>query len=128
MQHTITRTDRTDRRTLDHRETDSEAYLSDAQGRSVTPIITPRVPTEATSQVMPNVVRGPGRPKKDGLSGDERDAAGELQKLEDQMRSTGPSMVRTGSRLANKKRRLGFLDDEDFEGHIESDDVPEPDD
>ncbi|KAK5118225.1 hypothetical protein LTR85_008205 [Meristemomyces frigidus] len=108
----------------DHYATDSEAYLSDAQGRSVTPIIVPNFngPAGATSQVVPSAVRRPGRPPKDGahLTKDERKAAAELEQLEAHKRAIGPTMDKTGVRMANKKRRFGFLDDEDFEDEVES--------
>jgi len=117
----------------DHNATDSEAYLSDAQGRSITPIITPDFDRpEATSQVVPTAIRKPGRPPKDGvyMTKDEHKAADELKELEAQKRAVGPSMDKTGVRLANKKRRVGFLDDEDFEDEVESEDEhpPEADD
>ncbi|KAK4544946.1 hypothetical protein LTR36_003851 [Oleoguttula mirabilis] len=108
----------------DHHATDSEAYLSDAQGRSVTPIIVPNFDglAGATSQVLPSALRRPGRPEKEvaHMTKDERKAAADLEKLEAHKRAVGPSMDKTGVRMANKKRRLGFLDDEDFEDEVES--------
>lgn len=59
------------------------------------------------------------------MSRDERDAEEELKKLEDRQRAVGIVMGRTGSRLANEKRRAGFLDDEDYEDEISEEDVPE---
>ncbi|KAH9820910.1 zinc finger protein [Teratosphaeria destructans] len=108
--------------------TDSEAYLSDAQGRSVTPVIVARQP-EGTSQVMPNVVRS-GRPPAGGHAGmtkDERKAAESLKKLDDHKKQVGVVMEQTSGIVANRKRRQGFLDDEDFEDEEESDGVPLPD-
>ena len=101
----------------------SDAYLSDRQGRSVTPIIRPMDSVTlgegaATAGAAASVQRGPGRPARVGVgasSKDERAAAAELQKLEERKRATGFSIEKTGSRLANGKRRMGFLDDEDFE-------------
>lgn len=105
---------------LDHYATDSEAYLSDAQGRSVTPIIVPNFedPQGASSQGLASAWKRPGHGAQ--LNKDERKAAAELEALEKHKRAVGPSMDRTGVRLANKKRRVGFLDDEDFEDEVES--------
>jgi hypothetical protein len=50
---------------------------------------------------------------------EERQAAAELKKLEEQKRLEGPSMGLEGSRLVTEKRRRGFLDDEDFEDVID---------
>lgn len=116
-------------------QTDSDAYLSDAYGRSVTPIIVPlserqqqggeeeQTKPEGTMS-PPAVKRGPGRLTQHGesvfltgltgLSKEEQYAAAELKKLEDQKRREGPTMGLESSRLVNEKRRKGFLDDEDF--------------
>ncbi|KAF2216965.1 hypothetical protein CERZMDRAFT_119694 [Cercospora zeae-maydis SCOH1-5] len=127
---------------------DRSAYLSDASGRSVTPIIlTPQelaqqraeAKAEAAAedkgdiQSSPSMAptklkRKPGRPAKSqgpfaiqstSLDRAERDAAAELMKLEEQKRREGVTMGLEGSRLVNEKRRRGFLDDEDFEDIIE---------
>ncbi|KAM3424588.1 hypothetical protein BST61_g6580 [Cercospora zeina] len=121
---------------------DRSAYLSDASGRSVTPmILTPQeiAEAEAEAEAMDDVQstpsmapaklkRKPGRPTKSAgafalqsTSSDkvERDAAAELKKLEDQKRREGVTMGLEGTRLVNEKRRRGFLDDEDFEDIIE---------
>jgi hypothetical protein len=59
-----------------------------------------------------------------GLAGatskDEQIAQQELQKLKERKLAVGPSMEKTGVRLANEKRRMGFLDDENFEEIVES--------
>jgi hypothetical protein len=55
-----------------------------------------------------------------GSSKDERTAQQELQKLKERKLAVGPSLEKTGVRLANEKRRMGFLDDENFEEIIES--------
>lgn len=47
----------------------------------------------------------------------------ELRKLAERKKVVGPTMEREGARFANKKRRGGFLDDEDFEDVVESDGV-----
>ncbi|CAK1358062.1 unnamed protein product [Cercospora beticola] len=129
---------------------DSAAYLSDASGRSVTPLILTlqelaqqKVEAEvgggaedevmedvraSTSMAPPKLKRKPGRPSKIqeafglqtmSLDKNEREAATELKKLEDQKRREGVTMGLEGSRLVNAKRRRGFLDDEDFEDVIE---------
>lgn len=61
----------------------------------------------------------PGRPPA-GTSKDERVAHQELQKLKERKKAVGPSLEKTGVRLANEKRRMGFLDDENFEEIVES--------
>lgn len=112
------------------------AYLADQYGRSVTPIIlpskgTPR-PTLHTSldgTAIPEQSHRRGRPPKDPalrtgpyVVKDERDAAAELKRLQDFKLVIGPSFGPEGTILANEKRRRGFLDDEDFEDIVESDD------
>jgi hypothetical protein len=44
----------------------------------------------------------------------------ELQKLKERKKTVGPTLEKTGVRLANQKRRMGFLDDENFEEVVES--------
>nr|XP_023907879.1 uncharacterized protein LOC112019593 [Quercus suber]POF16306.1 hypothetical protein CFP56_23824 [Quercus suber] len=86
-----------------HGRADSESYLSDAHGRSVTPVITPRDSlAESTSGAT---------------------VAASLKVLIDHKSIVGPSFEKTGCTLANAKRRRGFLDDEDFEHHYEEDDA-----
>lgn len=55
-----------------------------------------------------------------GTSKDERNAQRELQELKERKKAVGPSLEKTGVRLANEKRRMGFLDDENFEDIVES--------
>ena len=63
------------------------------------------------------------------LSKDERIAQQELQKLKERKMAVGPTMEKTGVRLANEKRRMGFLDDENFEDIVESEgEGPDEDD
>jgi len=62
---------------------------------------------------------GPGRPPA-GSGRDERTAREELQKLKERKKAVGPTLEKTGVRLANQKRRIGFLDDENFEEVVES--------
>jgi len=106
--------------------TDSEAYLSDAQGRAATPVIRPTADREATSRVVPAALRKPGvASMKDvgHLSKDQKKAIEDLEDLENHKNSVGVTMERTGAVFANKKRRQGFLDDEDFEDEVESEGV-----
>lgn len=60
-----------------------------------------------------------GRPPA-GSSKERREAQKELQELKARKKAVGPSMEKTGVRLANEKRRMGFLDDENFEDIVES--------
>lgn len=71
---------------------------------------------ESASQSMPARL---GRPPA-GTSKDERNAQRELQELKERKKAVGPSLEKTGVRLANEKRRMGFLDDENFEDIVES--------
>jgi hypothetical protein len=71
---------------------------------------------DASSRSMPT---GPGRPPA-GSGKDERTAREELQKLKERKKTVGPTLEKTGVRLANQKRRIGFLDDENFEEVVES--------
>ncbi|KAF2723782.1 hypothetical protein K431DRAFT_282476 [Polychaeton citri CBS 116435] len=82
------------------------AYLSDASGRSVTPIILPGLEDDLSSI-------GPL------LKAQEPDPAHELDELRRHKQIVGPVFERNGCRFANAKRRMGFLDDEDFEDIIE---------
>jgi hypothetical protein len=71
---------------------------------------------DASSRSMP---AGPGRPPA-GSGKDERTAREELQKLKERKKTVGLTLEKTGVRLANQKRRMGFLDDENFEEVVES--------
>lgn len=71
---------------------------------------------DTSSRSMP---AGPGRPPV-GSGKDERTAREELQKLKERKKTVGPTLEKTGVRLANQKRRMGFLDDENFEEVVES--------
>lgn len=71
---------------------------------------------ESASQTMPARL---GRPPA-GSQKDERKAQQELQQLKERKKAAGPSLEKTGVRLANEKRRMGFLDDENFEDIVES--------
>ena len=71
---------------------------------------------DASNHSMPV---GPGRPPA-GSGRDERVAREELQKLKERKNAVGPTLEKTGVRLANQKRRMGFLDNENFEEVVES--------
>ncbi|KAK0901551.1 hypothetical protein LTS16_020247 [Friedmanniomyces endolithicus] len=109
--------------TSDYNNTDSEAYLSDAQGRSVTPrILAPGDlghihEAVEFSRVLPPALR------RGHMTMGERKAAGELEDLEKHMKAVGVVMEGTGARFAGRKRRLGFLDDEEFEDEVSSEGV-----
>ncbi|KAK3114001.1 hypothetical protein LTR53_008105 [Teratosphaeriaceae sp. CCFEE 6253] len=98
-----------------NQNTDSEAYLSDAQGRSMTPVIRSASSGNATSRVLPTALR-----RADGMNKDERKAAAELAELEEHKKAVGPTMEKTGASWAIAKRKAGFLDDEDFEDEVRS--------
>lgn len=89
----------------------SEAYLSDAQGRIVTPKIV--IPDDDQLASDPSAApRGPGRPpaKTPHEKAKESEEAAISRK-----RAIGAGVDKGGARLANAKRRQGFQDDEEFE-------------
>jgi len=95
----------------------SEAYLSDAQGRQVTPRIV--VPPRASDQLWyADRPRGSGRPPK---KTEEQKALESQKQAENKKKTIGPGVDTGGSRLANAKRRQGFLDNEDFERVVDED-------
>ena len=94
----------------DSNATDSEAYLSDAHGRQVTPRISG--PPPSTSNARPSGERGRGRPPKKPA---EQAAKEQLDDLALKKREIGLGVDRGGATLANEKRRAGFIDDEDEE-------------
>ncbi|KAF3000202.1 hypothetical protein E8E13_006864 [Curvularia kusanoi] len=91
---------------------DSEVYLSDAQGRRVTPRITasPAAYDNGTlpSQLHSCVPRGRGRPAKATHEQEVRDALDRL--VSQKRRMGGPGMDRGGATFVNEKRRRGFAD------------------
>ncbi|EME41010.1 hypothetical protein DOTSEDRAFT_74527 [Dothistroma septosporum NZE10] len=111
---------------------DSDRYLLDRHGRSVTPIIVPAAekqmsPERSTEPAQPILTsdlpaRPRGRPPKNpqhvGMSKEEVEAREELKRLITQKRAEGVSMGQEGCQLVNAKRRRGFLDDEDFEDFV----------
>ncbi|KAJ9648074.1 hypothetical protein H2199_001851 [Coniosporium tulheliwenetii] len=96
---------------------DSDAYLSDRSGRRVTPQIAAPSGTPASSSALPHPT-GPGRPAK---KSDEQKALEVQQRLEQQKRDIGPGVDRGGARLANEKRRAGFIDNEGGEEVVDED-------
>jgi len=86
----------------------SDAYMSDSHGRRVTP----RVPLSAEQ------ARIPGRAKRTA----EEEAQEVQRSVEKKRRQIGPGVDRGGARLANEKRRQGFIDDDDTAEVIEVDD------
>ncbi|EUC46435.1 hypothetical protein COCMIDRAFT_92857 [Bipolaris oryzae ATCC 44560] len=97
---------------------DYDAYLSDAQGRQVTPRITVDPERlEALSLSPPDLLsRGRGRPPKRTLEQEARDAHDRLASLK--MRIGGPGMDRGGATLVNEKRRRGLIDVDETEEEI----------
>ncbi|KAF2002961.1 hypothetical protein P154DRAFT_552936 [Amniculicola lignicola CBS 123094] len=99
---------------------DSEAYLSDAQGRRVTPRITAGPERVGSSKQQGGPVlttaspapRGRGRPPK-AASVKELEAQEAYRRLlAHKKRIGGVGMDRGGATLANDKRRKGFADEE----------------
>lgn len=84
---------------------DSEAYLSDAKGRRVTPRVSEPAPSATPVLVS-------SKPKKKTAEQLAREAEDEYRKKK---REIGPGVDRGGSRLVTPKRRQGFVDDEDGE-------------
>ncbi|KAF3043265.1 hypothetical protein E8E12_010183 [Didymella heteroderae] len=93
-------------------EHDSGAYLSDAQGRRVTPRITasPADYENATSldPLPASTSRGRGRPPKDKQEQEARELQSRL--VSQKRRLGGPGMDRGGATLVNEKRRRGLVD------------------
>ncbi|KAK6435367.1 hypothetical protein LTR95_008442 [Oleoguttula sp. CCFEE 5521] len=85
---------------------DTDAYLSDSHGRSITPIIQP---FSAVNLAPATAI------DTSGLDKEARDA---VRRLEARKRIVGPTMGQLGCRFVNPKRRLGFLDEEDFEDEV----------
>jgi len=87
----------------DSNATDSEAYMSDARGRRVTPRVA--APEESAT---PSAIGRKGKPRELSI---ERKTKAFLKKKKE----IGPGVDRGGSRLVTEKRRAGFVDDEDPE-------------
>lgn len=99
---------------------DSDAYLSDAQGRQVTPRIVvnleDNVASASPARDQSSAPRGRGRPPKVSLEQEALDTHARL--VSQKRRLGGPGMDRGGATLANDKRRRGFLDNFDTEGEL----------
>lgn len=99
---------------------DSDAYLSDAQGRRVTPRMevdakrfTAGNSSAPTSAPAP---RGRGRHPKNVQEQEARDFQNHL--VSQKKRMGGPGMDRGGATLVNDKRRRGFSDDDGTEEEL----------
>jgi hypothetical protein len=90
--------------------------LSDARGRRVTPRVS--APTSATGTPGSASVPRRGRPPK---STPEQKAIDSQAAAIKKKREIGPGLDRGGARLANDKRRAGFVDDENGEEVIVDD-------
>lgn len=99
---------------------DSEAYLSDAQGRRVTPRITVNIESieRAASAAghLASSSRGRGRPAKITQEQEAREAQERL--VLQKKRVGGPGMDRGGATLVNDKRRRGFHDSDGIEDEL----------
>ena len=94
--------------TTDSNASDAEAYLSDRQGRRVTPTIPAASP--ALVNQSGGVAPKRGRPPK---KTDEEKARESQAEIARQKREIGLGVDRGGATFANEKRRAGFVDDED---------------
>ncbi|KAF1840913.1 uncharacterized protein K460DRAFT_410305 [Cucurbitaria berberidis CBS 394.84] len=98
---------------------ESEAYLSDAQGRQVTPRITIDHERFQADKLMCQgataIPRGRGRPKK-AAEHEARDVQARL--VSHKRRIGGPGMDRGGATLVNDKRRKGFNDNSAIEEEL----------
>ncbi|KAF9696011.1 hypothetical protein EKO04_005777 [Ascochyta lentis] len=99
---------------------DSEAYLSDAQGRRVTPRITagPERSSgdDVSSQLPASAARGRGRPPRNAQEQEARDTQNRL--VSQKRRMGGPGMDRGGATLVNEKRRRGLIDSDGTEEEL----------
>ncbi|PSK59210.1 hypothetical protein B9Z65_3534 [Elsinoe australis] len=107
----------------------SQAYLSDASGRIITPRATPLADVaeeeEAQGASLAPILRR-GMPRVRGrLSTDQMEDENKLQQLEAKKLILGPIFDKSGSTLATDQRRKGLYDDEDFEAETDADDGPE---
>lgn len=110
----------------------SDAYLSDRQGRRVTPRATLssifNAEQLAQEQLLGPVLRQDMPRLPGGLTESQRSDEQKLQQLEAKKLALGPMFERGGARLATDERRRGLYDDEDFEGEYSADEgVPDID-
>ena len=102
---------------LDPNDSASEAYLSDAQGRQVTPRISATPNREEPSSALPtSTSRARGRPPKIAQEQEARDAR--QQMIAHKKRVGGPGMDRGGASLVNDKRRKGLIENDDDEDDV----------
>ena len=104
---------------------ESDAYLSDAQGRRVTPRVTADssradAPSSAGRNGSGSVVanspaRGRGRPPKAQSEKDQQAREAQERLVAQKKRVGGPGIDRGGATFANDKRRKGFSDDDQTE-------------
>jgi hypothetical protein len=100
---------------------DSESYLSDAQGRRVTPRIKvdrdrPDTTNSSALEKHDFTPRGRGRPPKNTQEREAREAQERL--VSQKRRIGGPGMDRGGATLVNDKRRRGFHDGDGTEEEL----------
>ncbi|KZM21806.1 uncharacterized protein EKO05_0001746 [Ascochyta rabiei] len=99
---------------------DSEAYLSDAQGRRVTPRITADLErafsSDLSRQLPASAPRGRGRRPKNTQEQEARDMQDRL--VSRKRRMGGPGMDRGGATLVNEKRRRGLVDSDGMEEEL----------
>lgn len=90
----------------------SDSYSTDRHGR----VSTPRIDVSSDRKQAQDLAQsGPGRPRKTG----KQPAVPYQTSLERKKREVGPGIDRGGATLANPRRRLGFLEDADFEEVVE---------
>ncbi|KAF2088875.1 hypothetical protein K490DRAFT_64087 [Saccharata proteae CBS 121410] len=92
-------------------ESASESYLSDSRGRHLTPKI-----SAPAADARSTLLGSKQRPGKDVQKALDAQAAMVLK-----VRQLGPGLDRGGARLANDKRRMGFIDDNDHEEEVSDD-------
>jgi hypothetical protein len=99
--------------------------LSDAHGRRVTPKLTPRPEYLENSRVNTldrisapdsSAARGRGRPPKPDIEQEARDI--QRRMMGQRKRIGGPGMDRGGATLVNKKRRRGFIENDDVDEEL----------
>jgi len=104
----------------------SEAYLSDANGRIVTPIITHKFDESEGRGVDKEAAKRELAAKRiTGLNGVRLEQEKMLQQLEEKRRLVGAGLDRAGCTLAAEQRRRGFYDDEDFSDVIPAEEIDE---
>ena len=105
----------------------SEAYLSDASGRVVTPRIVPRAANARLDDQAALAARQRelAAQRISRLTGTRLENEKLLQQLEERKRIVGPGLDRGGCTFANDARRRGFYDDEDFVDVLVGDEIDE---